>query len=76
VRAAREAALGSGAVIRMVTAGRLGTYDLEEVRAIAPRIMMVAGGVDGGERETALHNFKVLTEHMPGTPVLYAGEHR
>jgi uncharacterized protein (TIGR01319 family) len=73
VRAAREAALGSGAVIRMVTAGRLGTYDLEEVRAIAPRIMMVAGGVDGGERETALHNFKVLTEHMPGTPVLYAG---
>ena len=40
VRAAREAALGSGAVIRMVTAGKLGTYDLEEVRAIAPRIMM------------------------------------
>jgi uncharacterized protein (TIGR01319 family) len=73
VRAAREAALGSGAVIRMVTAGKLGTYDLEEVHAIAPRIMMVAGGVDGGERETALHNFKVLTEQMPGTPILYAG---
>ncbi len=73
VRAAREAALGSGAVIRMVTAGKLGVYELEEVRAIAPRIAMVAGGVDGGERETALHNFKVLTEHMPGTPILYAG---
>ncbi|HHX19720.1 MAG TPA: DNA mismatch repair protein MutL [Clostridiaceae bacterium] len=73
VRAAREAALGSGAVIRMVTAGKLGNYDLEEVRAIAPRIVMVAGGVDGGERETALYNFKVLTEYMPETPILYAG---
>lgn len=73
VRAAREAALGSGAVIRMVTAGKLSAYDLEDVSAIAPRIMMVAGGVDGGERETALYNFKVLAEHMPGTPILYAG---
>ena len=57
----------------MVTAGKLGNYDLEEVRAIAPRIVMVAGGVDGGERETALYNFKVLTEYMPETPILYAG---
>ncbi|HHW94288.1 MAG TPA: DNA mismatch repair protein MutL [Clostridiaceae bacterium] len=73
VRAAREAALGSGAVIRMVTAGKLGMYDLEEVRTITPRVVMIAGGVDGGERETALYNFRALTEQMPDTPILYAG---
>ncbi|MGI6157406.1 MAG: glutamate mutase L [Saccharofermentanales bacterium] len=73
VKAAREAALGSGAVLRMVTAGKLRPYDLERVRELAPRIIMIAGGVDGGERATALHNFEVLSDVMPTTPMLYAG---
>ncbi len=73
VRAAREAALGSGAVLRLVTSGRLREHDLARVRVAGPRIIMVAGGTDGGERETALHNFDRLSQALPSTPFLYAG---
>ena len=60
VRAAREAALGSGAVLRMVSSGKLRQHDLERVRAAKPRNILIAGGKDGGERETALFNFAKL----------------
>ncbi len=73
VKAAREAALGSGAVLRMVSSGKLRPYDLERIAEIRPRIIMVAGGVDGGERETARVNFERLAEALPETPILYAG---
>lgn len=73
VRAAREAALGSGAVLRMVTSSRLRAHDLDRIKALAPRIMMVAGGTNGGERETALLNFEALAKALPQTPILYAG---
>ncbi len=36
VRAAREAALGAGAIVKLVTAGRLSDFDLDEIRAIRP----------------------------------------
>ncbi|MDD4541925.1 MAG: glutamate mutase L, partial [Eubacteriales bacterium] len=73
VRAAREAALGSGAVMRLVTAGKLRRSDLEEIAKIDPRIIMVAGGVDFGERDTAIYNFTKLAERIRNTPFLYAG---
>ena len=73
VRAAREAALGSGAVLRLVTAGKLRRSDLAQVKEIDPRIIMVAGGVDFGERDTAIFNFEHLARELPETPFLYAG---
>lgn len=73
VRAAREAALGAGAIIQLVTAGKLTQTDLSEVAAIQPRLILVSGGVDYGERETALHNFDRLTDMCPGVPLIYAG---
>lgn len=73
VRAAREAALGSGAVIRAVTAGKLRPSDIERCRAVRPRIVMVSGGVDHGERATALFNFEALAKALPDVPILYAG---
>lgn len=73
VRAAREAALGSGAVIRAVTAGKLRSSDIERCLAVRPRIVMVSGGVDHGERATALFNFEVLAKALPDIPILYAG---
>ena len=73
VRAAREAALGSGAVIRAVTAGKLRPSDIERCLAVRPRIVMVSGGVDHGERATALFNFEALAKALPDVPILYAG---
>src|SRR5690554_8179428 len=56
VKAAKEAALGAGANIQMVTSGKLSKYDLERLINIKPNIIMISGGVDFGETQTAIHN--------------------
>lgn len=73
VRAAREGALGAGGIIKMSTAGRLTDYDLEEIRAIEPNLILLAGGTDYGERDTALFNAERLAELKTEATVLYAG---
>ena len=73
VRAAREAALGAGAVVRMVTAGDLSDRDLAELKKVNPKIVMLAGGVDYGEKDTAIRNAGRLAECGLRVPVVYAG---
>jgi len=73
VSAARAAALGAGAMVRQTTAGRLTKNDMAEQRAIQPNLILLAGGTDGGERETALFNAELLAREGTGAPVLYAG---
>jgi uncharacterized protein (TIGR01319 family) len=73
VRAAKEAALGAGAIIKHVTAGKLRRTDLKRLEDIRPNIILVAGGVDYGERDTALHNFEMIASMGLGIPVIYAG---
>ena len=73
VRAAKAAALGAGAIVRQTTAGKLTQSDLTEQRAIQPNLILLAGGTDGGERETALYNAELLASSGTGAPVLYAG---
>jgi len=73
VRASREAALGAGAIIKHVTAGKLRRTDLKKLEEIRPNIILIAGGVDYGERETALHNFEMIASMKLGIPVIYAG---
>ncbi len=73
VRAAREAALGAGANIHQITAGRLRRTELETLRSLEPNIIMLAGGVDYGERDTALDNAEKIAELGLAVPILYAG---
>lgn len=75
-RAAREAALGAGAVVRLVTAGLLKPEDLEEVAWIEPRLIMLAGGTDYGEEATVWENAQRLAAFLKEkgpVPVVYAG---
>jgi uncharacterized protein (TIGR01319 family) len=72
-RAAKEAALGAGAIIHQVTSGLLRPSEVEQIRKIRPNIIMVAGGVDHGERDTALANAKTIQELALPIPVIYAG---
>lgn len=72
-RAANEAALGAGAIVKMVTAGLLDSYDLEEIRAIDPNIILLAGGVDHGERSVVLSNARALAGLKLNIPLIYAG---
>lgn len=73
VRAAKEAALGAGAILKHTTAGKLRRTDLKRIEEIRPNIILVAGGVDYGERETALHNFEMIASMGLKIPVIYAG---
>lgn len=73
VRAAKEAALGAGANIKYITAGKLRKSDLRKIQEISPNIILIAGGVDYGERETALHNSELIAGLNLDIPVIYAG---
>lgn len=73
LRAAREASLGAGAIIAFATAGAIGARDLERIRGIAPNLILLAGGVDHGERETVLANARCLAGLGAGARVVYAG---
>jgi uncharacterized protein (TIGR01319 family) len=72
-RAAREAALGAGAIVKMVTAGLLDDYALDEIRKINPNIILLAGGVDFGEKEIVLKNAQLLASLEINAPLVYAG---
>lgn len=73
VRAAREAALGAGANLHLVTAGIMEEEDLEDLQAIHPNLILIAGGTDYGEKETALKNAKKIRGLDLDVPVIYAG---
>ena len=73
VKAARAAALGAGAIIKHATAGVMSEYDIEDVRAIGPNLILLAGGTDYGERETAVENAKRIAASGLKVPVIYAG---
>ncbi|QWC00391.1 glutamate mutase L [Mycoplasmatota bacterium] len=73
VKAAKEAALGAGANIQMITAGLLDEYHIEEIKSLNLNIIMIAGGVDYGERKTAIENAKKITNLRLNIPVIYAG---
>lgn len=78
VKAARAAALGAGAIIKLATAGKLTDVDIDDIKALSPNLLLLAGGTDYGERETALFNAKALAAaniECSGkkVPVIYAG---
>jgi uncharacterized protein (TIGR01319 family) len=73
VKAAKEAALGAGANLHMVTAGKLRRTDLAKIMEISPNIILVAGGVDYGERDTALYNAEAIAKLPLEVPVIYGG---
>jgi uncharacterized protein (TIGR01319 family) len=73
LRAAREASLGAGAIVTFATAGRIGAHDLERIRSVAPNLILLAGGVDYGEREIVLANTRRLARLGADARVIYAG---
>ncbi|MBS7527748.1 glutamate mutase L [Fusibacter paucivorans] len=73
VKAAKEAALGAGGNIQHITAGKLMISDLKRIAEQKPNLILIAGGVDYGERETAMANTAALLPVLGETPVIYAG---
>lgn len=71
--AAREAALGAGAVVKYQTAGRLRDGDLRHIDVVRPNLVLLAGGVEGGDTDVILYNAGRLTELSARPIVVYAG---
>lgn len=71
--AARQAALGAGARLVGSYAYRLTKADLEEIVALAPDVLLLSGGTDGGNSEVILHNARLLAESPLNCPVVAAG---
>lgn len=72
-KAAKEAALGAGGIIHFVTAGKLRRTDLKKIQEIKPNLILIAGGVDYGERDTAIDNAEKIRSLGMNIPVIYAG---
>ena len=72
-KAAKEAALGAGGIIHNITVGKLRRSDLAKIKEIKPNLILIAGGVDYGERDTAIYNAEMIRSLGLNTPVVYAG---
>lgn len=72
-KAAKEAALGAGGIIHYITAGKLRRTDLKKIKDVNPNLILIAGGVDYGERDTAIENAEMIRGMGLNVPIIYAG---
>jgi len=68
--AARQAALGAGARLVGAFAYRLTAADVSRIEALAPDILLLAGGTDGGNSEVILHNAAALGGSRVACPIV------
>ncbi|GAB6158333.1 methylaspartate mutase accessory protein GlmL [Desulfotomaculum varum] len=71
--AARQAALGAGARVLGVYAHQLTADEVAQIDANCPDIILLAGGTDGGNRDTILHNARMLAGARCGNTIIVAG---
>ncbi len=71
--AARQAALGAGAKLVGTFAYRLTAADVARIAELAPDILLLAGGTDGGNRDIILHNAAALGKSVLDCPIVIAG---
>ncbi|MCI6609277.1 MAG: methylaspartate mutase accessory protein GlmL [Ezakiella sp.] len=71
--AAKRAALGAGARVINNFAFKLNSDEFEEIALSNADIILLAGGTDGGNTETIIHNARGLVEHDVKIPIVVAG---
>lgn len=72
-RAAREASLGAGAIIKYIGSGKIQDYQIDELEDLNPNIILFAGGLDYGDTEITYHNAKILSSLPHNVPYIYCG---
>ncbi len=73
---ARMAACSAGGKIVKAFSYRLTEEELAELEALAPDIVLFAGGTDGGSEKTNLQNARLLASSRLAAVVLYAGNRK
>lgn len=71
--AARQAALGAGAKLVGSFSYRLTGGDVGAILDLAPDVLLLSGGTDGGNSEVILHNAALLADSALACPVIAAG---
>jgi uncharacterized protein (TIGR01319 family) len=72
--AATRAALGAGAKVVGCFSYEITTQELDEIKQIAPDIILLAGGTDGGDKKVIIHNAHMLSQmELDNIHVLVAG---
>jgi uncharacterized protein (TIGR01319 family) len=71
--AGHRAALSAGARVVHVAAGRLDDAALAGLRTVAPDVVLLVGGTDGGEASVLRHNASALAGMNWSVPVVLAG---
>lgn len=72
--AGRLAALGAGAKIVGTFSYELSADEAEEIEALAPDIVLLTGGTDGGNKKTIVHNARLLAQIQNGVKnIIVAG---
>ena len=73
LEAAQRAALGAGAKIVGAFGHKLPRAALSALAAARPDLILLAGGIDGGDEETILHNARALAQLGLESPIIVAG---
>jgi uncharacterized protein (TIGR01319 family) len=73
VEAANQAALGAGAKVVGSTAFKLSDDKIKEIETLRPDMILLTGGVDGGDSETILHNARMLARSPLCVPIVVGG---
>ena len=71
--AGHRVGLSAGAKVVHVTAGPLTTDQVRELRAVAPDLILLVGGTDGGNAEVLRHNADRLAKARLKAPIVLAG---
>ena len=72
-KAARMASMGAGAKVVRAFSFNLTEEDVREIDALAPDILLLTGGTDGGNDSCVLHNAAALLGASGDFPVVVAG---
>jgi len=72
-KAAEEAALGAGARLVGTFSYGLGTDDVKQIEQMKPDLILLAGGTDGGDKDTIINNAAQLGASQSNSPVIIAG---
>ncbi len=71
--AARRAALGAGAKVLKGYSFHLSQTEIHELEALHPDIILLSGGIDGGNREVICENARKLAASGIHCPIVVAG---
>ena len=72
-KAAKLAAFGAGAKVIKTFAYQLTQDDIRQIDTIKPDILLLCGGIDGGNTEVILYNASMLQKSTGNFPIVIAG---